>query len=76
MTKTQRVTFVGGPLCGKVKKVPVSKLCQYVGYETRGKEYLYQHCYKTVNGKAFKAEHRYVFLGHQAQLPGDVKELD
>ena len=74
---TRRVTFVGGPACGAVRRMRVSDMATYIGLVIRPhqKEYLYRHQYRhKVSASApLKVLHRYVFQGHRAALP---KESD
>lgn len=76
--KTVRVEFVGGPIDGKVGRVSLDQLAQFVGYVSGEKEYLYQHSMRPVppkKGKPFRVSHLYVFLGHDAKLPPGVEEM-
>lgn len=77
-TRKIRIEFVGGPIDGKVGRVPVDSLAQFVGYVSGEKEYLYEHAMRPVppvKGKPFRVNHLYVFLGHDARLPPGVEEF-
>lgn len=73
MTKKHRIAFVGGPMCGRVLRVPTKEICQYVGCVVGTREYLYK--FRLVSGRGHEANpplkiHRqYVFQGHAAKLP-------
>lgn len=76
--KSRVVTFVGGPLCGKVKRMPPEKLVEFVGFTRRKREYLYRYAIlgQSRSAEPFRIRHRYVFLGHDAKLPEGVEEVD
>lgn len=73
--KMTRVEFVGGPLCGKRDRIPDRQLAEYMvcQWGKNEREYIYTFCLKV--GTPTKAANRYLFLGHEATLPDDIKEM-
>jgi hypothetical protein len=70
-----RVEFVGGPLCGKRQRVPKMLLAEYLVFAFGTRQYLYAFALR-VGIEPVSAANRYVFLGHEAELPDDVTELE
>lgn len=70
-----RVEFVGGPLCGKRQRVSKRRLTEYLVCAVGEREYLYCFAMRA-NVEPVSAANRYLFLGHKAELPDDVTDLE
>jgi hypothetical protein len=69
-----KVTYVGGPLCGRSEKWREADLVEFLTYSVEGREFHYQHVFKPITEGTLRVQHRYLFCGHKPKLPSWVRK--